>query len=102
MEFGTAVHDSDFGRAILFLEEFSHNNWNSKRLEAEGMWQNLAEIALQLHNLRVAQRCYAALGDIARTHFLRVTLEIADDYAQKNGELNLGSLVSIYINIFDF
>ncbi|CAH0385245.1 unnamed protein product [Bemisia tabaci] len=85
VEFGTAVHDSDFGRAILFLEEFSHNNWNSKRLEAEGMWQNLAEIALQLHNLRVAQRCYAALGDIARTHFLRVTLEIADDYAQKNG-----------------
>lgn len=60
--------------------------------EAEGMWQNLAEIALQLHNLKVAERCYAALGDISRAHFLRVTLQIAEDYAKKNGTKNTPQL----------
>ncbi|XP_075225811.1 intraflagellar transport protein Oseg2 [Lycorma delicatula] len=78
VEFGTAVHDSDFGRAVLFLESAS-------RPEAEGMWQNLAEIALQLHNLRVAERCYAALGDISRTFYIRETLEIAQKFAKQNG-----------------
>lgn len=82
VEFGTAVHDSDFGRAILFLESLQEA---TNCPEAEGMWQNLAEIALQLHNLKVAERCYAALGDTARTHFIRVTLQIAEDYAKANG-----------------
>ncbi|XP_065212288.1 intraflagellar transport protein 172 homolog [Planococcus citri] len=82
VEFGTAVHDSDFGRAVLFLENLQEV---ADCPEAEGMWQNLAEIALQLHNLKVAERCYAALGDISRAHFLRVTLQIAEDYAKQNG-----------------
>lgn len=83
VEFGTAVHDSDFGRAILFLENLQEV---ADCPEAEGMWQNLAEIALQLHNLKVAERCYAALGDTSRTHFLRVTLQIAEEYAKDNGK----------------
>lgn len=83
MEFGTAVHDSDFGRAILFLENLQEV---ADCPEAEGMWQNLAEIALQLHNLKVAERCYAALGDTSRTHFLRITLQIAEEYAKDNGK----------------
>ena len=84
VEFGTAVHDSDFGRAILFLENLQEA---ADCPEAEGMWQNLAEIALQLHNLKVAERCYAALGDAARAHFIRVTLQIAEDYAKVNGKV---------------
>lgn len=82
VEFGTAVHDSDFGRAILFLENLQEA---AECPEAEGMWQNLAEIALQLHNLKVAERCYAALGDTSRTQFLRDTSQIADEYAEING-----------------
>lgn len=82
VEFGTAVHDSDFGRAILFLENLPKGPGCP---DAEGMWQNLAEIALQLHNLRVAERCYAALGDISRTQYLHQTLEIAQEFAKQNG-----------------
>lgn len=33
MEFGTAVHDSDFGRAILFLES------RGASVDTDGMWQ---------------------------------------------------------------
>lgn len=49
------------------------------------MWQNLAEIALQLHNLNVAERCYAALRDTSRTHFLSETLQIAKEFAKTHG-----------------
>ncbi|KAK9502773.1 hypothetical protein O3M35_011482 [Rhynocoris fuscipes] len=80
VEFGTAVHDSDFGRAILFLESLGTTNQ-----DIEAMWHNLAEITLQLNNIRVALRCYAALGDIPKTHFLNETLKIAEDFAKVNG-----------------
>lgn len=80
MEFGTAVHDNDFGRAVLYLESLQD------RSVAEGMWQNLATIALAQNNLPVAERCYAALGDVSRTHFLRETVQIAQDYAKETGE----------------
>ncbi|XP_073968518.1 intraflagellar transport protein Oseg2 isoform X1 [Rhodnius prolixus] len=80
VEFGTAVHDSDFGRAILFLESLGSNNQDT-----EAMWHNLAEITLQLNNIRIALRCYAALGDIPKTHFLNETLKIAEDFAKING-----------------
>uniref|UniRef100_A0A1B6D0F4 Intraflagellar transport protein 172 homolog n=1 Tax=Clastoptera arizonana TaxID=38151 RepID=A0A1B6D0F4_9HEMI len=82
VEFGTAIHDSDFGRAILFLENLPKGPGCP---DADGMWQNLAEIALHLHNLRVAERCYAALGDISRTHFLQETIQIAEAYAKEYG-----------------
>lgn len=45
VEFGTAIHDNDYGRAVLFLETIGD------KPEAEAMWHNLANIALgkQLH-----------------------------------------------------
>lgn len=79
IEFGTAVHDSDFGKAILYLESLGIN-----KKEAEGMWQNLAEVAIQLHNLHVAEICYAALGDVSTTHFLRETIKIGETWSKEN------------------
>lgn len=79
VEFGTAIHDNDFGRAILFLENLG------ERPEAEGMWQNLAGIALNLHNLKVAERCFVALGDVSRAHFLKETIEIGEEFSKENG-----------------
>lgn len=40
VEFGTAIHDNDYGRAVLFLENIG------EKPEAEAMWHNLANIAL--------------------------------------------------------
>lgn len=47
VEFGTAVNDNDFGRAILFLESLGD------KPAAKAMWHNLANIALLKQNLRV-------------------------------------------------
>ena len=80
VEFGTAIHDNDFGRAIMFLESLG------EKPEAEAMWSNLAEIAIATNKLQVAERCYAALGDVARTYYLRETIKIADEYAKENGK----------------
>lgn len=82
VEFGTAVHDNDFGRAVLYLESLKD------RAVAEGMWQNLGAIALSQNNLKVAERCYAALGDISRTQFLRETMHIAEEYSKETGMKN--------------
>lgn len=49
VEFGTAVNDCDFGRAILFLESLGD------KPAAKAMWHNLANIALHQQNLRVRE-----------------------------------------------
>ncbi len=38
--------------------------------ETEAQWGQLAEAALSSSNLLVAERCYAAMGDIAKCRYL--------------------------------
>ncbi|XP_055687572.1 intraflagellar transport protein 172 homolog [Lutzomyia longipalpis] len=78
VEFGTAVNDSDFGRAVLFLESLGD------RPAATAMWHNLANIALREKNLRVAQRCFAALGNASKTFYLAEVIKIADKYEEEH------------------
>lgn len=40
IEFGTALHDNDFGRVVLFLEELGD------RPQTEAMWENVANNAM--------------------------------------------------------
>jgi intraflagellar transport protein 172 len=40
IEFGTALHDNDFGRVVLFLEELGDHP------QAEAMWENVANNAM--------------------------------------------------------
>jgi intraflagellar transport protein 172 len=39
--------------------------------ETEANWKTLAKIALESQNLYVAERCYAALGNMTRADYLR-------------------------------
>lgn len=77
VEFGTAVNDYDFGRAIAFLESLGQTP------AATAMWHNLASIAMQRENLIVAQRCYAALGNVTRVLYLQETRDIAERYEKE-------------------
>ncbi|EAL39797.1 AGAP005330-PA [Anopheles gambiae str. PEST] len=79
VEFGTAVNDSDFGRAIFYLESLGD------RPAAKAMWHNLANIALAQQNLRVAQRCFAALGNASKTFYLGEMIKIAERYEETTG-----------------
>lgn len=50
IEFGTAVYDGDYQRALNFLESLEITK------ETEAMWKTLAELALSSRNLVVAER----------------------------------------------
>ncbi|KAI9137410.1 hypothetical protein BKA69DRAFT_1032603 [Paraphysoderma sedebokerense] len=64
IEFGTAMDDRDYQRAINLLETLEMTP------ETEAMWQTLSQCALGDRNLLIAERCYAALGDVARARYL--------------------------------
>ncbi|XP_017777562.1 PREDICTED: intraflagellar transport protein 172 homolog [Nicrophorus vespilloides] len=79
VEFGTAIHDNDYGRAVLFLESIGTS------AEAEAMWCNLTNIAIKQHNLNLIDRCYAALGNISKVFCIQNIndeMENGEDYDQ--------------------
>ncbi|KAK0173296.1 hypothetical protein PV328_006513 [Microctonus aethiopoides] len=85
IEFGTALHDNDFGRVILFLEEMGD------KTQTEAMWENVAKNAMAERKFLIAARCYAALGDVACSNFLKDIVEIGKEYAEETGNDPLAS-----------
>lgn len=79
VEFGTALNDGDFGRAVTYLESLGD------KPAAKAMWHNLANIAMVQQNLRVAQRCFAALGNASKTYYLWETIKIGEKYEETTG-----------------
>ncbi|PIC15412.1 hypothetical protein B9Z55_022396 [Caenorhabditis nigoni] len=75
IKFGAALEKRDFERAVAFLES------NTGSSDAYAMWTRVAEMALEHGNLFVAQRCYAAIGNIAKAKKLHDIIEIADEAA---------------------
>lgn len=55
----------DLPRALATLEPMDLNP------ETEAQWAQLAAVALEHEQLAVAERCYAALGDVAKARYLR-------------------------------
>ncbi|VDD80059.1 unnamed protein product [Mesocestoides corti] len=72
IEFGTAMEDDDFERAVAFLDSLEMVE------ETECMWKKLADKALKACSLLIAERCFAALGFLSKVQYLRVTREIAE------------------------
>ena len=72
IEFGTAVDDRDYGKAMEILEGMEVNP------QSEAMWQQLQTMCLDNWNLAMAERCSAALGDVSRARYLRKVVKLAD------------------------
>lgn len=70
IEFGTALHDNDFGRVVLFLENMKDGP------QVETMWENVAKNAMNERKIVIAARCYAGMGDIACSKFLKNIVEV--------------------------
>jgi hypothetical protein len=54
----------DLQRALAILEPLELTP------ETEAQWAQLAGVALEQEALAVAERCYAALGDVAKARYL--------------------------------
>lgn len=65
IEFGSALKYDGLGRAIQILEPLELTP------ETEANWKTVAKLAIEQQNLQVAERCYAALGDISKADYLR-------------------------------
>lgn len=72
IEFGSAVDDKDYERAITLLETLEMTP------ETEAMWKTLSGIAIKDKRLVVAERCFAALGDVAKVKYLQQLNDMAD------------------------
>ncbi|XP_069742704.1 intraflagellar transport protein 172 homolog isoform X3 [Narcine bancroftii] len=79
IEFGTAIDDGDYNRATAFLETLEMS------AETEAMWKTLSKLSLEARQLHIAERCFAALGDVAKARFLCETNRIADQAAKESG-----------------
>ena len=71
IEFGSAMEDRDYERACDLLEQITITP------ETEAMWENLSQLALQDKKLLIAERCFAALGDVSKARALNKIGEIA-------------------------
>ncbi|CAL4073000.1 unnamed protein product, partial [Meganyctiphanes norvegica] len=65
IEFGTAIDDGDYLRAMTYLESLPMST------ESEAMWRTLARLTLEGRHLYIAERCFAALGDVAKVRYLQ-------------------------------
>ncbi|XP_063414390.1 intraflagellar transport protein 172 homolog isoform X2 [Mytilus trossulus] len=79
IEFGTAIDDGDFERAVSFLETLELS------AETEAMWKTLSKLAMEDRQLHIAERCYSALGDIAKARYMKETFRIAEDVQKQHG-----------------
>ncbi|KAG1963505.1 intraflagellar transport protein [Pimephales promelas] len=78
IEFGTAIDDGDYYRATAFLETLEMS------AETEAMWKTLSKLSLEARQLHIAERCFAALGDVSKARFLNETNKIADAVSKEN------------------
>lgn len=80
VEFGTAVDDGDYDRAANFLELLESSP------ETEAMWKTLSKLALEERQLHIAERCFSALGNIAKARYLKETVAIAEEVEKHGGD----------------
>jgi intraflagellar transport protein 172 len=77
--FSAAIDDRNFGKAMGILELLdAKDKDSSKSVESEAMWTSLAKAALAHNELLIAERCYAALGDVAKARYLHKVNKLAD------------------------
>lgn len=82
IEFGAALQYKGLDHAVEILEPLELTS------ETEANWKTLAKLAHEQQNFYVAERCYAALGNMAKADYLRkvnklIAAEGADSYRVK-------------------
>ncbi|KAI9178878.1 hypothetical protein H9P43_005540 [Blastocladiella emersonii ATCC 22665] len=81
IEFGTAMDDLDWGRALALLETLELTP------ETEVMWRTLSGLAMQHRRLPLAERCFAALGDVAKAMYMHRINDLIDELKARDPTL---------------
>merc|ERR1719446_584209 len=79
ISFGSCLERQQYAKAVDLLEELPLTP------ETEAMWRSLAEASMDNFNLPVAERCYAVLGDVAKSRYLHKVNRLIQDHAAEVG-----------------
>mmetsp|Transcript_43192 Transcript_43192/g.92156 ORF Transcript_43192/g.92156 Transcript_43192/m.92156 type:complete len:1765 (-) Transcript_43192:92-5386(-) len=79
ISFGSCLERGQYAKAVDLLEELPLTP------ETEAMWRSLADASMEHFNLPVAERCYAVLGDIAKSRYLHKVNRLIGDHAAEVG-----------------
>mmetsp|Transcript_137045 Transcript_137045/g.238278 ORF Transcript_137045/g.238278 Transcript_137045/m.238278 type:complete len:1651 (-) Transcript_137045:230-5182(-) len=90
IEFGNAMDSKEFERACHLLEQITLTP------ETEAMWQNLSQVALTEGKMSIAERCFAALGDVSKARALYSINELAARAEQDQRAKNDGNPINAY------
>ncbi|KPA78261.1 hypothetical protein ABB37_06412 [Leptomonas pyrrhocoris] len=101
IEFRAAMEEHDLDRACDLLER------TAQTPGTEVMWSTLAEVSLQDMKLFIAERCYAALGNVAKVNALQHIHELAAAASKESGGATTGYehytvLAELYVMNRDF
>lgn len=83
--FGSAVENGQLEKAAEILESAT-----SKPAENDALWLTLSSMALKAQKLILAERCFAAIGDIGKVRYLHKLNRIAE-WAEKELQIPSGS-----------
>jgi len=79
IEFGSSIDQRDYERAVFLLEQLELTP------ETEALWQTLSHFALQDKRILIAERCFAALGDVCKARYLHQVNELAQKASAEIG-----------------
>lgn len=82
IEFGFAIESRDLVKATEILDPLEMSP------ETEANWRTLAKVALEEQNVVIAERCYSALGDVAKATYLHKIIKMMDYYKKETGKEN--------------
>ena len=68
-------------------------------LETEAMWKTLSRLALEARQLHIAERCFAALGDVSKAKSLRQINKIAEQSAEEMVSLHSFQMILILFQL---
>ena len=77
--FGTAVDEGDLHGACAMLERLELTS------ETESMWELLSQLALQREDLQTAERCFGAVGNVAKARYLHEINDMIEQVETETG-----------------
>ncbi|KAJ3290304.1 hypothetical protein HK104_006864 [Borealophlyctis nickersoniae] len=84
IEFGSAVDECDYDRYGTNAENYALLETLEITPETEAMWKTLSRMAVKDRKLVVAERCFAALGDVARARYLHQLSDLVESMSETN------------------
>jgi intraflagellar transport protein 172 len=79
ISFGSCLERQQYAKAVDLLEELPLTP------ETEAMWRTLADTSMEHGSLPVAERCFAVLGDIAKSRYLHKVNRLVQEHQQEVG-----------------